>query len=113
MYGPSTVTEDRNAQDFFEAACSLLVWDRLASQRQYLTGRESDSQSWGKSGKGDGILRMQEVRTCQKRHEVKALQFVAAATPAADSKNIVCTAFLLTSDGDIPRLWLRIFATFC
>ena len=55
MYGPSTVTEDRNAQDFFEAACSLLVWHRLASHRQYLTGRESESPSWGESGLFSGL----------------------------------------------------------
>ena len=34
---------------------------------------------------------------------MKALQFVAAATPPADSKDTVCTAFLLTSDGDIQE----------
>ena len=55
VYGPSTVTEDRNAQDFFEAACLLLVWDRLASQRQGLNGRESDSQSCGESGLISGL----------------------------------------------------------
>ena len=26
MYGPSTVRDDRSAQGFYEAACSLLVW---------------------------------------------------------------------------------------
>ena len=36
--GPTTVSEDRTAQDFYEAACSLLVWHRLPSQKQCLTG---------------------------------------------------------------------------
>ena len=55
IYGPSTVTEDRNAQDFFEGACLLLVWERLASHKQGLTGRESDSQSLGESGLFSGL----------------------------------------------------------